>query len=237
MRIGLASYRCENRNTAFNLGQIERGLREARGRADLLCFGEAFAQGFDALCWDYEADRETALSQDSPAFRQLARWTSQYGVALLTGYIERAGEALYSSCAVIANGEILHNYRRVSKGWKEYRRTDAHYREGGETAPFSFMGRSVTIALCGDLWEDPERFRTDGLLIWPVYVDCTPEEWAAGETDAYARQAALAARDALMVNPIDREPGSRGGAWHFRDGAVIRSLPPDREAILYVDVD
>ena len=237
MRIGLACYRCENRNTAFNLGQIERALREARGRADMLCFGEAFVQGFDALCWDYETDRETALSQDSPAFHRMKQWTAQYGVALLTGYIERAGEALYSSCAVLAEGEILFNYRRVSKGWKEFRHTDAHYREGEEIASFRFMGRDITIALCGDLWDYPERFRTDGLLIWPVYVDYSPREWALGELEAYARTAALAARDVLMVNPIDREPECHGGAYHVCDGAVKRRLPLDQEEILYVDID
>ena len=42
MRIGLASYRSENRNTAFNVSQIERALKEAQGKVDLLCFGEAF---------------------------------------------------------------------------------------------------------------------------------------------------------------------------------------------------
>ena len=47
MRIGLVSYRCENKNIAFNISQIEKAFREAKGKADLLCFGEAFLQGFD----------------------------------------------------------------------------------------------------------------------------------------------------------------------------------------------
>ena len=54
MRIGLVSYRCKNRDVAFNMGQIERAMRHSEGKADLLCFGEAFLQGFDALCWDYD---------------------------------------------------------------------------------------------------------------------------------------------------------------------------------------
>lgn len=51
MNIGLASYRCENKNMEFNISQIERAMREAQGKVDLLCFGEAFLQGFDSLCW------------------------------------------------------------------------------------------------------------------------------------------------------------------------------------------
>ena len=35
----------------------------------------------------------------------------QYGVSLITGYIERDREKLYSSCIVISEGEIVHNYR------------------------------------------------------------------------------------------------------------------------------
>ena len=148
MRIGLASFRCENRNIPFNLGQMERAMASARGRADLLCFGEAFLQGFDALCWDYAADRQLAVSQDSGTMGQLRRLTRQYGMALLFGYIESEGDGLYSSCAVLADGEILHNYRRISRGWKEYDRTDGHYREGSSTGSFRLRGTDLALALC-----------------------------------------------------------------------------------------
>ena len=61
MNIGLASYRCENKNIEFNINQMERAMREAQGKVVLLCFGEAFLQGFDSLCWDYEIDKNTAV--------------------------------------------------------------------------------------------------------------------------------------------------------------------------------
>ena len=237
MRIGLVPYRCENKNIPFNLSQIERAMRQARGKAELLCFGEAFVQGFDCLCWDYEADRQMALTLDSAPMQQLRQWTRDYHVALLTGYIERDGEELYSSCAVLAEGEVLHNYRRITTGWKESWRCDAHYREGTEVRAFLFQGRRILLALCGDLWDCPERFRTEHLLIWPVYVSFSPQEWEAGELAAYAQQAALAADDVLLVNPIDREGGSCGGAVHFQKGRVLDRSPFDREEILLVDID
>lgn len=86
------------------------------------------------------------------------------------------------------------------------------------------------------MWECPERFRTEGLLIWPVYVNFTPEEWEGGELAAYARQAALAAGHVLMVNPIDRRPCSHGGAFHFSNGEVLDRLAFDQEGILTVDI-
>lgn len=237
MRIGLVSYRCENGNTAFNLSQMERALRETEGRVDLLCFGEAFLQGFDSLCWDYEKDQRVAVAQSSETMRKLCGLTLQYHTALLTGYIELAQDRLYSSCIVLSEGRIVHNYRRISKGWKEYSITDHHYCEGDDTRPFSLNGKSIMLALCGDLWDYPERFRTEQLLIWPVYVNYTPAAWEDGLLSEYAAQAALVSADALMVNPLDRSPENHGGSFRFQRGEVTARIRFDQEQILIVDTD
>ncbi len=236
MRIGLVSYRCENRNVAFNMSQIERAMKYAEGKADLLCFGEAFLQGFDALCWDYDTDQRIALKLSSETITRLRSWTVRYGVSLITGYIEKDREKLYSSCVVLSNGEIAHNYRRVSKGWKEYTITDGHYCEGTDTDPIQLNGKAFGLALCGDLWDFPDRFRTENLLIWPVYVNYTPDEWNSGVLDEYAAQAALAAKDVLMINPLDRDPANHGGAFHFHDGQIAARHPFDEEGILIVNI-
>ena len=107
MRFGLVSYECRNKDLAFNLHQIERAMKDSTGKVDMLCFGESFLQGFDCLCWNYEIDRFTALEQDSESIRQLQRWTEQYKLALLTGYIEKYQDKLFSSCFVIDDGEII----------------------------------------------------------------------------------------------------------------------------------
>ena len=62
MKIAAASYKFRNRDVDFNLSQIERALRQLNGQADMLCFGESFLQGFDSLDWDYETDKEMAIS-------------------------------------------------------------------------------------------------------------------------------------------------------------------------------
>lgn len=231
MNIALAAYETRNRDLTFNLRQIERGLRETQGKADLLCFGEAFLQGFDALCWDFARDKAVAVSTDSEVFRRLAAWTVRYGVDLLFGYLEREGEAIYSSCAVIASGRLVHNYHRISEGWREPW-ADEHYREGDGVSAFRYRDRELTIALCGDLWTYPERFRTDGLLIWPIYVTFDLEAEAA----AYAKQAALAAKCALLVNPLSGDPVSHGGAFFFQEGQIVKRLPFDAEGMLIVEV-
>ncbi|MCR4950358.1 MAG: carbon-nitrogen hydrolase family protein [Solobacterium sp.] len=236
MRVGLVSYRCENRNTQFNLRQIGLALQRMAGKADLLCFGEAFLQGFDALSWKYEKDRTIALERSSEEISQLKQWTVQYGISLITGYIEKDNDKLYSSCIVISEGRIVHNYRRISKGWKEYTKTDAHYCEGNEVRPFQLHGREILLTLCGDLWEFPERFKTDCLLIWPVYVNYSTEEWENGALEEYAAQASLAAEDVLMINPVDHDPENHGGSFRFQNGQITARIPFDQEEILITEV-
>ena len=233
MKIGLASYGFRNNDVAFNTAQMERAMEAAQGRVDLLCFGETFLQGFDALSWNYDTDKDIAISTGSEVMRRLCGMTTEYQVDLLFGYIEKSGDSLYSSCAFIENGELTCNYRRISKGWKEYSITDGNFREGTETDGFSYHGQPMKIALCGDLWECPERFKTDGLLIWPVYVNFELDEWPRREIE-YAQQARLAARRTLMVNSLSQNPVSHGGAFYFVDGKIEKKLAYDVEDILII---
>lgn len=235
MKLGLAAYEFRNGEVSFNLAQIERAMKSAQGKADLLCFGEAFLQGFDSLSWNYETDKDIAIERDSALMKELSAMTLQYGIDLLFGYLERDGETIYSSCAVLEQGKLSYNYRSVTKNWKEYSLTDHHYREGDETDGFSYRDRRITIALCGDLWICPKRFHSGDLLIWPVYVNFDVEEWKEQEPE-YAKQAALACGKTLMVNSITRTPLSHGNAFFFQNGQVISKLLYDTEDILFVEL-
>ena len=130
----------------------------------------------------------------------------------------------------------MHNYRRISKGWKEFSITDEHYCEGKETGPFQLGGKKMVLSLCGDLWDFPDRFRTEHLLIWPVYVNYSIEEWENGALEEYAAQASAAAEDVLMVNPIDDDPVNHGGSFRFRNGQAVQRVPFDEEKILMADI-
>lgn len=235
MNIGLVSYEFRNNDIPFNLSQMERAIDCTKGKVDLLCFGETFLQGFDSLNWDYDNDKEVAISLDSDMMKKICGLSLWGGIGLLFGYIERDGENLYSSYALADGGGVLHNYRRISKGWKEYTITDFHYKEGTSVEEFAYQDRKFMIALCGDLWEYPEKFRTDGVLLWPVYVNFSLEEWREQEP-AYAKQSSLAARQALMVNSISSDPKSYGGAFYFKDGNLVSRTEYGKEDILIVTV-
>lgn len=237
MKIALAAARVIDHDLEYNISQVEKFLGQAReSGADLLCFGETFLQGFDSLHWNFAEDRETALRLDGPVMEALCRKTAETRVDLLLGFVEREGERLYSSCALLSQGKPLHCYRRISKGWKEYQRTDSHYCEGTEITPFSYRGVRCLIALCGDLWDMPERFCQDAtLLFWPVYISYSPEEWETGIREEYARQAARACGHTLLINSIC-DGDAFGGCSEFVSGQCRSALPMGQEGLLLVEV-
>ncbi len=239
MKIALASARFIDCNIGFNLSQIEKYMLQAKTMgADLLCFGESYLQGFECLKWDYEIDKNTAVSLSSPEFTQLSKWTAEIGVDLLFGFIEKCENALYSSCAVLSNGKLLHLYRRISKGWKEFWHTDSHYQEGDAVKLFSYQDKNCLIALCGDLWDYPERFLQGAdLLFWPVFVNFSIEEWINAELADYLKQANTVCSDVLFINSIvDGEKPAFGGCYHFADGEIKECLPMGKEGLFIVDV-
>ena len=237
MKVALASAKIIDRDISWNLNRMEYFMREAKANGvELVCFGEAFLQGFNALTWKYDVDRNVALKNASCEINRICDMTIDVGIDVLFGYNEIEGEYIYSSCALISNGEILHNYRRVSKGWKEYTKTDEQYKEGDSIRTFEYKGRKCLIALCGDIWDMPERFALgEEILFWPVYVSWTKEEWENGGKQEYAFQAMVCCGNTLYVNSIC-EGDAFGGACHFADGKIKTELPIYNEGMLIVEV-
>ena len=244
LKIALASARVADRETAQNLREMLACMARLRGKADLVVFGETALQGFGCLCWAYDTDKHTAVTLEDDSILQLRRAAKENGIAVSFGFIERAGDVLYSSQLFLgADGEVVKVFRRVSAGWKEVRQTDAHYREGRGFEKFVYGGQSFAIALCGDLWTDgrPEEMKVLGaeIVLWPVWCDFPPEEWNAAEKYEYAKQAERCGTDVLYVNPYcvsAAEDCATGGAAHFRAGRIERELPAGAPGCLMVEL-
>lgn len=235
MKIGLAVYEFKNIDIEFNLSQIKKAMKSAQGKVDLLCFGESFLQGFDSLNWNYDLDKHIAVSYNSDIMCRLCAMTLHYEIDLLFGYIEYYNDSIYSSCVVIEKGKITHNYRRISKGWKALNITDERYKEGTSTNEFMYHNQNFMIALCGDMWDYPQLFKTNHILIWPIYVNFSLEEWEKYEIE-YAEQTRLAAYKTLEINSISENPKSYGGAFYFVDGKLKKRTAYGTEEILVVEV-
>ncbi len=235
MKIGLASYKFKNNDIEFNISQIKKAVEKSSKEADLICFGETFLQGFDSLSWEYEKDINIAVSQSSKVMNRLLEISKNYDIDLLIPYIEKFDLDIYSSCALIVKGSIKYNYRRISKGWKVEEKANSFYKEGKEVKEFYYKNKKFIVGLCGDLWLYEEKFKTDGVLIWPVYVDFSVKEWGVEKKD-YAKQAYKIADKVLMVNSICDNTNSVGGAFVFKNGAILDELEFNKEEILIVDI-
>lgn len=245
MKIALASSPVVTGDIPHNLSAILQTMEQCSGKADMVVLGETALQGFDCLTWDYEADRLMAVSQDAPQIAQVREAARQNQIAVSFGYIEIDGDSLFSSQIVIdAAGTVIHNFRRVSVGWKEYWHTDGHYREGAKFAAFSFGGKKFAIGLCGDLWTAgrPEEMKalSPDIVLWPVWCDYKAAEWNRRVKFEYARQAALCGNRVLFVNPFCADPGTpndaAGGAAYFKNGSIAAEAPSGKSGILTVEI-
>lgn len=234
VKFGLASYKFINNDIEYNISQIEKAIKEKNG-VNMLCFGEAFLQGFDAFNWNYNHDKDIAITQSSKTMKRLEKLSLDNKVDLGIGYLEKEEDKLYSSYAIIIEGKLKYNYRRISKGWKDYTKTDFHYKEGNKVFNFNYKGLDIAIALCGDLWDYSEKFKAKDLLLWPIYVNFSLKQWQKLERE-YVIQAFKVANQALMINSLSDDPKSYGGSFYFKKGNILQKLDYDQEGILIVEV-
>ena len=244
MRCALAARGFINEDIRYNKRVIIDTMAEYADRADIVLFGEAFLQGFYAATFDPAHDAAVALTTDDPVIREIASAAKQHGTAASFGMIEKDGDAFFSSQLTIgADGQIIDVYRRVSEGWKEPF-AGAQYREGDGFHAFTFMGKRIVTALCGDLWydENVERVRQlqPDVVFWPVYTDFAAHVWNTSEKLEYAVQAAITGCRVLYVNSVclDREGDeiACGGAALFDSGVIVSEVPSGGENVLIVEV-
>ena len=138
MNVLLAALSFRNGNLIYNKNQIVSTIKEYNNKVDLILFGESFLQGFDALTWNFEIDKNIALSKDSKLIKEIKKLCKQFNVSVSFGYFELFDSKIFSSQIVInKQGKIIFNYRRVSSGWR-IKETDDHYQEGTSFSTFEF---------------------------------------------------------------------------------------------------
>jgi len=245
MKIALASAPVKTGNIEFNMASMIAAMRDACGKADVIIFGESVLQGFDSLCWDYEKDKQMAVSLTDAPIQKMREAAKENGIAVSFGFVERGENVLYSSQIFIgADGEIVDVFHRVSIGWKEYTKTDDHYREGDFFKRFEYGGKIFAVGLCGDLWTDgrPEEMKALNaeVVLWPVWCDYTAEKWNTAIKHEYAEQAALCGKRVLLVNPFCADENAVdcavGAGVHFENGKIVAEHPAGTPGVVIVCV-
>lgn len=245
MIIALAAKGFINEDLDFNKRVILKTLDDYRDRADMVLFGEAFLQGFYGPTFDLAHDLKVALALDHPIFDEIAGKARETSTAVSFGFIEREGEAIYSSQVTIdSQGEIVDVFRRLSPGWK-IEGAGESYREGEGFHSFLLEGRKMAVGLCGDLWFDENiqqiKDLQPDLLLWPVYTDFPFKVWNSSLKYDYAAQANRACPRTLLVNSYcldkrDEEEIAKGGAAFFLHGRIEKDLPAGEEGVLLVEI-
>lgn len=240
MTIGLVSALMKDNDINHQIMVMETYLKQNKD-CNMLCFGESFLQGFEGLSWNYEIDKARALGIDSSPIQRIAALARKHDCALSFGFIENDQGSLYSSNLVIGSkGEIVDLYRRISVGWKEPIAT-AEYKEGDGFHGFEFDGLRFATAICGDLWQDENikamRLLHADVILWPLYVDFSVEDWLNHQIADYARQVEPLAAPVFMFNSfVDDVSRANGGCYVFHEGRVTESLDMGQQGILEVDL-
>lgn len=241
MRLILTAAPMLNNQMATNLTTVTTLAHKYQHQGiDFLCFGEAYLQGFDGLTWTAATDYERAItltSQELQALQQLAR-TCELGLAL--GYYEKENTKIYSAYVVIdATGNILGNYRRISRGWKIATADNQIYRHhDSQVVSFDYRGKKVGLGLCGDFWVNPQLFAAEkaDVYLWPVYTDYSVATWQESARGEYAAQAQLVGENVCLINSFCPEKGSLGGSTYFKAGKILQELPLGEVGELLVEV-
>ena len=244
MKCALAAMGFINGDLQHNHKQIVDTMIAYSTKADIVIFGEAFLQGFDGVTFHAEQDAQIAISQDDSIMTDICSIARQHKIAVSFGFIEKTESCFYSSQATIdQNGAVIDVYRRVSPGWKESFANE-QYRQGDGFHAFGFMGKSIVIGLCGDLWYDENVRQVKHLhpdvVFWPVYTDFNADVWNATEKCEYAAQAGKVCDEVLYVNSVCKDQQgpeiARGGAAHFEKGRIRQEIPSGKEAVLLVEI-
>ncbi len=243
MNVLLAALSFRNGNLIYNKNQILSTIKKYNNKVDLILFGESFLQGFDALTWNFEIDKNIALSKDSKLIKEIKKLCKKFNVSVSFGYFELFDSKIFSSQIVInKQGKIIFNYRRVSSGWR-IKETDDHYQEGTSFSTFELDNKTFTVGLCGDLWDEENVDIVSNLsadyLLWPVYTDFNYDKWNNVEKNEYAKQAKKFNKLTLYVNSycLDGDDEiAKGGAAVFEDGKIINEIPSGKEDVLIIKI-
>lgn len=153
----------------------EYAMRAAAEGAALVCFPESYLQGYTT---QETLARERALDISSRPFADILKQLATLQPTLVIGFIEKAGEQLFISAAIVRQGTLLGCYRktRLAPG-------ERLFDPGTETPTFELEGLRFGVNICYEL-NLPEcaaaiASQQAQLMVCPCYNMLHPEnaEW------------------------------------------------------------
>ncbi len=141
------------------LRNLNNATRTAGGHTcDLLITPEMYLTGYDI---GVETVQSAALTLSGPTMQEVSDIAKRWGVALLVGFPERDGDAVYNSVRLFdRTGEHVALYRKTHM-WGEVDRSQ--FSQGESLSEVvDFLGWKIALAICYDI-EFPEVTRAYAL--------------------------------------------------------------------------
>lgn len=189
-------------NTPSALKVITEKMQEAdKQHVDILCFPECFLQGYTL---DERETEERAIDLKLPTFEDILKELEQYNVTIILGLIEKDGDGLYNTAAVIRQGKLLGKYRKVHL-------FEPNFWPGEVYPVFSVDGLTLGINICYDarFTEGAAELSAQGakVIFYPL-------------NNRLPKEKAINYRDKHVPNLIDRAKES--GCWVVSSDVVAQ---------------
>ncbi len=160
IRIGAAQFEARDGDTARNLARIgELAARAAGGGAELVCFHECCVTGYTFLMTLGRGDLE-ALAEPvpgGPSVRALEGMARELGVCIAAGLLERDGDRLYNTYAVVSPDGFVARHRKLHPF------ISRHLSPGEGFTVFDLLGCRFGVLICYDN-NLPENVRATTML-------------------------------------------------------------------------
>jgi predicted amidohydrolase len=172
LRIGAAHFEARDRDKAYNLDRIEALTRRAvESGAELTCFHECCITGYTFLQTLGRAEL-FALAEEvpgGPSVRRLESIARTHGAAVAAGLIERDGDRLHNTYAVVSPDGFVARFRKL------HTFISPHLSPGGEYLDFELLDCRFGVLICYDN-NLPENVRLTALrgaeVILMPHVTC-----------------------------------------------------------------
>jgi NAD+ synthase (glutamine-hydrolysing) len=239
LRIALAQMNAVVGDIAGNETRIADAIADARDAgAQLVVFPELALTGYppeDLLL------KEHFLADTRAALERLAELAT--GIVAIVGYPERA-EDVHNAAAVLADGEIAANYRKLHLPnygvFDELR----YFQPGQRGATIVVDGVTVGLTICEDIWQPGPPLSDEALAGARVIVNLSASPYDAGKGARRERLLQQRARDELtavafcgLVGGQDELVFDGHSLVVDHEGTVLARAPQFQEALLLAEVD
>ncbi len=158
MRIALAQINTTVGDFPGNLQKIRQALEQAHAAGvELVVLPEQSVPGYPA---EDLLEREDFIADAEKTFEQVVRSTEGLKAGVVVGTLIRnglkTGKPVFNSAAFILDGQVLGVQHKTLLPTYDVFDEGRYFQPAGEHRVFDFAGRRLGLAICEDVWNDPE---------------------------------------------------------------------------------